>query len=50
MFGSAEEEASGFQKTIAVLGEATMGAVNAMLVMQTIGMNPLGKGRGLVKE
>ena len=46
VLGSAEEDANIFQKGLVALGDATMAAVNAMMVMQMIGINPLGKSKG----
>ena len=43
VIGSTEEGASNLQKSFAILGSATMTAVNAMLVMSTVGINPFGK-------
>ena len=49
MFGSLEEDASAFEKGLAELGNATMTAVNAMMVMNMVGINPLGKSKGFGK-
>jgi hypothetical protein len=46
VLGSAEEDANIFQKGLYALGDATMAAVNAMMVMQMVGVNPFGKSEG----
>jgi len=45
VIGKTGEEANNFQKTVSLLGESTMTAVNAMLVMSTIGVNPFGASK-----